>query len=93
MLIKTGNPNLFYSHDFLCLVLMNEFEKNFSKLSSEILLKRQETAVILLTMVHCYATHHLMAYNDGVRIYILMIKVKKKIRLLFQTLTRVAITQ
>ena len=73
---------------------MNEFEKTFSKLSSEILLKRQETAVILLTMVHCYATHHLMAYNDGVRIYILMIKVKKKkIRLLFQTLTRVAITQ
>ena len=73
---------------------MNEFEKTFSKFSSETLLKRQETAVILLTMVHCYATHHLMAYNDGVRIYILMIKVKKKkIRLLFQTLTRVAITQ
>ena len=81
MLIKTGNPNLFYSHDFLCLVLMNEFEKTFSKFSSETLLKRQETAesaVILLTMVHYYTTHYLMAYNDGVRIHILMIKVKKK---------------
>ena len=78
MLIKTGNPDLFYSHDFLCLVLVNEFEKGFSKLSSEILLKRRETAVILLTMVHCYATPYLMAYNDGMRIYILMIKVKKK---------------
>ena len=76
MLIKTGNPNLFYSHDFLCLNLMNGFEKTFSKFSSETLLKRHETAVILLTMVQCYATHYLMAYNDGVGINILMIKVK-----------------
>ena len=65
MLIKIGNPDLFYSNDFLCLVLMNEFEKTFSKFSSEILLKRQETAVILLTMVHCYAAHYLMVYNFG----------------------------
>ena len=75
MLVKTGNPNLFYSHDFLCLNLVNEFEKTFSKFSLETLLKRQEAAVILLTMVQCYATHYLMAYNDGVTIYILIIKV------------------
>ena len=68
MLIKTGNPNLFYSHDFLCLVLMNEFQKTFSKFSSETLLQRQETADIMLTIVHCYATHYLTAYNDGVKI-------------------------